>query len=334
MFTSQEKDMINKTINMFPIATEISIAKIKGSSASYYGAIKEQDSIKEIDNKYSIFEIGSITKLFTSAILSRFQTEQLIDLNETINVKLGFPLKDNHKISYKELATHTSGLPSTLNLLFPAIFGKIVSCPYEDFTEEKLIHYLKNDLKLVRRGKISYSNIGVGLLGYILSKYTNQSYEQLLKQKLLDPLNMKDTTTIRKEIKGKLVAGLDKKGRASTNWDFNILAGAGGGLSSVIDLSKFIIANIEGKYEYLNNQKHCIYERGKRSMGIGWIILRNKLPNIDEAHFHPGGSGGYRSSMVANFKNDSGIVILSNVSGLYLFKGNKIDRLAFKLLNT
>ena len=176
MFTSKEIVDINKAISAFPVATEISIAKIKGSSASYYGAIKEQGSIKEVDNKNSIFEIGSLTKLFTSAILSRFQTEQLVDLNEKINVKLGFPLKDNHEINYKELATHTSGLPSTLNLLFAVIFGKIDSSPYKDFSEEKLIHYLKNDLKLVRKGKVSYSNIGVGLLGYILSKYTHQSY--------------------------------------------------------------------------------------------------------------------------------------------------------------
>jgi CubicO group peptidase (beta-lactamase class C family) len=333
MFTSKEKVEINKTISAFPIATEISIAKIKGSSVSYYGYVKETKSVKEIENNKSIFEIGSITKLFTSALLSQFVTEQLIDLNEKIDIKLGFPLKDNHEISYKELSTHTSGLPSTLNLLLPVIFGKMDSSPYKDFTEEKLIHYLKYELKLIRRGKVSYSNVGAGLLGYILSKYTHQSYDQLLQQKLLEPLNMTDTTTIRKEIKGKLVTGLDKKGKAAANWDFNILAGAGAGLSSVFDLSKFIIANIEGKYEYLNNQRNCFYARGKQSMGLGWIILKNKIPNVAEAHFHPGGAGGYRSSMVANFNNNSGVVILSNVSGLYLLKGNKIDRLAFKLLS-
>jgi hypothetical protein len=58
MFTSKEKVEINKTISAFPAATEISVAKIKGSSASYYGAIKEQNSVKEVDNKKSMVASG------------------------------------------------------------------------------------------------------------------------------------------------------------------------------------------------------------------------------------------------------------------------------------
>jgi len=332
MFTSQEKEEINKTINAFPLATEIAIAKIKGDSVSYYGATKEDNVIKEIENKNSIFEIGSITKLFTSAVLSQMVVEENLDLDEKIDIKLGFPLKNNYEISYKELSTHTSGLPSIPPKLLVELFFKKKDNPYKNFSEAKLIHYLKDGLKPKKKGKLRYSNLGVGLLGYVLSKNLQQSYDQLLSEKLLTKLNMTDTTTVRENIKEKLVTGLDKKGKVAVNWDLNILAGAGAGLSSVVDLSKFIVANIEGKYESLNNQRHCFLENGRQSMGLGWFILKKQTPGIDEAYFHNGGTGGYRSSMVVNFRNNTGIVILSNISGLYLFKGNKIDDLAFNLL--
>lgn len=332
MFTSQDKEEVNKTISLFPVATEIAVAKISDGSVSYYGVIKTKDSINEKDNKNAIFEIGSITKLFTSTLLSQLIIEKKVSLDEDISLKLGFPLKNDKKISYRELSTHTSGLPSIpFSLLMHLFFGKNDN-PYKYFSEEKLLHYLKNELKLKKKGVIRYSNLGAGLLGYVLSKYSNNSYDELLKQKLLFPLNMVDTTTIREEIKEKLVTGLSKKGRPATNWDLNILAGAGAGLSSVADLSKFVIANIKEENEAFNKQRHCAFEAGKQTMGLGWFILKNKIPGIDEAYFHNGGTGGYRSSMVVDFKKSSGVIILSNISGLYVFKANKVDHLAFNLL--
>jgi len=56
------------------------------------------------------------------------------------------------------------------------------------------------------------------------------------------------------------------------------------------------------------------------------------FPDIEEIYFHNGGTGGYRSTMMINMKNSTGIVILSNVTALTLLKNQKIDDLAFGIL--
>ncbi len=65
--------------------------------------------------------------------------ENLIDLNEEISPKLGFTLKDNIKITYKELSTHSSGLPGLpLDFIFGLLFRNKEN-PYRDYSEERLI---------------------------------------------------------------------------------------------------------------------------------------------------------------------------------------------------
>ncbi|MFC1494328.1 serine hydrolase domain-containing protein [Thermodesulfobacteriota bacterium] len=332
MFTSQDIDKTNGTIKIFPVSTEISVAKINGSSVSYYGAIKRKDRIETRNNKNSKFEIGSITKLFTSTVLAQMSMEHLLEIDDPIDLKLGFPLKNNSKITYKELSTHRSGLPRIpFDLLVSLIFKKTDN-PYRDYSEDKLIKYLKNDLRIKNKGKFKYSNLGAGLLGYVLSKQSAMSFDALLKQRVFSQLNMVESTTIRDEVKEQLVMGLNKKGKPTANWDLNIFAGAGAVISSVSDLSKFIVANIEGSNEALNYQRQIISENKKHSMGLGWFILINKIPGIDRVYFHNGGTGGYRSSLVADFEKGHGIIILSNISAANLFKANKVDKLALNLL--
>jgi len=332
LFTPQDINKINKTVSAFPVEAQFSVAIIKNGTAHYYGGIKTKNKIEEITNEHSIFEVGSITKVFTSAILAQMSVENLIDINEEIYLKLGFNLKDNIKITYKELSTHSSGLPGLpLDLILGLLFRNKEN-PYRDYSEERLIKYLKYDLKLKRKGSLRYSNVGVGLLGYMLSKISGYSFNELLKQRIFVPLRMFESTTIRKEIEDRLVVGLNKKGKPTKNWDLNILAGAGGMLSSTYDLSKFMIAHIEGNSKAVEFQKQRFYEKGKHCMGLGWFILKNQIPSIDAAYFHNGGTGGYRASMVVDFEKGNGAIVLTNVSGLYLLKGQKIDKLAFKLL--
>ena len=280
MFTSQDIEEINKTIKTFPYGTELSIAKIAQDTVEYYGVIKTKNSIKTIQNENSVFEVGSITKLFTSTVLAQMVEEQHVSLDETIDIKLGFRLKDNSKINYRELSTHSSGLPSIPFSLLINLFFRKNDNPYRDFSENKLINYLKNELRLKTKGVLRYSNIGVGLLGYVLAKHSKQTYDELLKKRLLIPLNMENTTTIREEIKEKLVIGLDKKGNPAKNWDMNILAGAGAVLSSTTDLSKYVVTNIKGRDTAMNYQRQRIYEKGKHSMGLGWFILNDKIPIV------------------------------------------------------
>ena len=332
MFTAQDIASIHNMIDTFPVSSQVAIAKIDGESAEHFGVVKTQAGIETIQNEHAIFEVGSISKLFTSSLLAQSVCDKRIHLDDPIQGQLGFPLKNNANITYKELATHTSGLPSIpLALLLRIVFGSKKN-PYRDYDENTLLDDLKNNINLKKKGVLRYSNLGAGLLGYVLAKMAGKSYEDLLQQQLFTPLNMPNTTTNRELIQNKLVLGLDKKGRVTNNWDLNVLAGAGAVLSSTHDLSKFMIANIKNELDYLRLQRQHIYHKGKNSMGLGWFILKNHIPNSDEVYFHNGGTGGYRSSMVLNMEKGQGIVVLSNISALYMFKNTKVDNLAFKLL--
>ena len=107
--------MIKNSCTTFPDSTELSIAIINNDQAVYIGFIKQGDSLIRVDNKRSVFGIGSITKIFTSTLLAQLVTAGEIDLNEPIENQLKYDLiqtgYDNSKITYKTLANHTSGLP-------------------------------------------------------------------------------------------------------------------------------------------------------------------------------------------------------------------------------
>jgi len=310
------KQHIQNIINKFPESTQIAIARVSEDSVIFNGFVKENNIVKQIDNRDAIFEIGSITKVFTSSLLAQMFINKQINIEA--NIDLGFSLKNNAQITYKELATHSSGLPGMpLKMMLSLLFTKNDN-PYKDFDESRLVNYLKNDLKLKTKGKLRYSNVGAGLLGHALSQQLNLSYDELLRQKLLSKLEMHSTTTIREKLKDKLVTGLDKKGNKTTNWDLNILAGAGAALSSAADMSKFILANIENNCKAFDFQKQYHLQNSKQSMGLGWFILKDLLKGMDEIYFHNGGTGGYRSSMAINMKNQTGIIVLFDLANTTL----------------
>src|SRR5262245_59321932 len=107
------------------------------------------------------------------------------------------PRRDDRDITFLDLATHTSGLPvQPANLVMHAIFSKSVDDPYSTFDSAAIVKYL-TDAKLDRAigSKHDYSNLGVGLLGHALAKAGGaDSFEQLLRRQITEPLEMKSTS--------------------------------------------------------------------------------------------------------------------------------------------
>lgn len=146
----------------FPNKTQLSIAVIKNGKTNYYGIIKQNDSIKPIENQSKVFEIGSITKVFTSTVLASLVEDKKINLANHVNNYYPFTFKDNINISFESLANHTSGLPrlpENLDL-------SNESNPYKNYGKKELEDYLKNTLTLENKSSKSYaySNLGAGLL--------------------------------------------------------------------------------------------------------------------------------------------------------------------------
>ncbi|MFK5983677.1 MAG: serine hydrolase domain-containing protein [Flavobacteriaceae bacterium] len=328
----KQTDLILKKAKDFPNQTQLSVGIIKNGVINYYGVKLENDSIFNVDNYKSVFEIGSITKVFTATILANFTLDKKLNLDDKINSHINVKLNNGTEISFKQLANHTSGLPRLPSNLNLALVNP--ENPYQEYNEEKLKSYLRNKLKLSNTSgtHYDYSNLGVGLLGYVLSKIDNTSYEDLLKQYIFSKYKMLSSTTKRENVEKLLIKGLDQSGNKVPNWDLSVLVGAGAMLSTVEDLSKFAVAQFDNTNKELKLTRTKTFAINAISdYGLGWEIINRKSGNI--WHKHNGGTGGYSSSIIIDTTNKNGIIILSNVS-TYSNKSPIINNLSFELMKT
>tara|TARA_R110002033_G_scaffold95327_2_gene144425 strand:+ start:1951 stop:3072 length:1122 start_codon:yes stop_codon:yes gene_type:complete len=328
----KQSELLFDNTKSFPNNTQLSIALIKNGKIDFLGIARTDDTIRLIDNYKNAFEIGSITKVFTATLLSNFVNDQELKLDDNIQDYLDFKIKSENRITFKELANHTSGiprLPSNLNLLLVDQDN-----PYKDYDEEKLISYLTKEVELNQEPgiKYEYSNLGAGILGFELATISESSFESLLQEKIFTKYKMVNSTSTRENIKTKLVKGLKPNGKTTSNWDFDVLAGGGAIFSTVEDLSKFALAQFDNTNKELAlTHKTTFKVNDNMSIGLGWHILKRK--NGGELIWHNGGTGGYTSSMALDLKNKNGIIILSNVSAFNKKMGN-IDQLCFGLIKT
>jgi len=146
-------------------------------------------------NEKTIFDIGSITKLFTALLLSDMVSRGEVRLDEPVAELLPagtrVPLRNGKVITLRDLASHYSGLPRV-----PTDLGRDhYDDPYARYAAEELYGFLATH-ELIRTpgDSFEYSNLGVGLLGHALVLRAGASgYESLIRARILDPLQMHDT---------------------------------------------------------------------------------------------------------------------------------------------
>ncbi len=325
-------DTISKYAANFPNETQLAFAFIQGDSAFFSGVIRKDNQLTLLQNQDSVFEIGSITKVFTSTLLAHTVMAGKIALDDPIEKSLLFKLKEGQAITFKNLANHTSGLPRLPGGMMWEMVNN-PSNPYAEYDQGKLEAYLKDDLKLetVAGETYTYSNLGAGLLGNLLEHINNMSYEQQLQQKIFEPLGMINSSSHREKVQSKLVKGRDGDGKITANWDLNALKAAGSILSTVSDLSHFVMANFS-QDSVLAFQRQKTFEVNENmSLALGWHIIKSK--EGDSWYWHNGGTGGYSSSMALDIPGKYAVIVLSNVSATSGDSG-RIDKLCFALMRT
>jgi CubicO group peptidase (beta-lactamase class C family) len=316
-------EIIFSKSNDFPNNTQLSIALIENGKTNYYGIIKENDTIKPAENQKKIFEIGSITKVFTATILAALVAQKKLKLTDEINGYYPFAFKDNIKINFERLANHTSGLPRLPENLD---VSNAIN-PYKNYGKSEIEAYLKNLLKLGNK-TYAYSNLGTGLLGYTLGLSQKTSFQHLLQKMVFDKYKMKNSCTSPQKLGNNLIKGLNKKGEIVSNWDFDVLFGAGGILSTTEDLALFANAQFYPKNKELELTRITTFEiKGDTKIGLGWHKLESE--NGKDLLWHNGGTGGYSSSIVMKVEEKTAVIILSNVSDI----NDKIDALSYELIN-
>ncbi len=270
----------------------------------------------------TFFEIGSITKTLTATLLADMVVKGEAKLEDPVEKYLPpktiVPERNGKKIQLIHLATHFSGLPKVPETYAP----KDLQNPYADLCEKDLYTFLKKH-KLSRDiGAVhQYSNVGFGLLGFALAKAQGKSYFHLIKNRVLDPLEMTEThitTTIKQ--KEYLIPGHNGLGQATKNWDIPIIEGAGALRSNGRDMMKYLKAllgqgdkSLRGAIQLsLEPQKQAKPEEVEpaKYIGLGWFS-RKLTPDI-EVTWSSGMTGGYRSYIGINRKTKVGVFMLVN----------------------
>lgn len=329
--SKNQVEYIGSTLALYPNGTQLSIAIVDSSGVNYYGAVRKGDTLLTMENENRVFEIGSLSKVFTSAIMGDLADRNRLKIEQPIRNHLGISMHDGSRITFKQLSNHTSGLPRVPDgFIWESLWH--LDNPYKDYDEAKLRDYIENEIELISEPgeKYRYSNIGAGILGYVLTVVEAKDYEQLFQEVIAVPFGMNRSTTVRNSVNRYLVSGLTKRGNIAENWDFGALKGAGAILSTAKDLSRFIIANLDEENEALKLQRKETFRIDEeKGIALGWFILNHETGAM--WHWHNGGTGGYRSSMVLNDEDRLGVAVLSNISAGHSHAAN-IDSLSFLLL--
>lgn len=281
-------------------------------------------------NPKTVYEIGSISKAITGSILADMVQNGEVRLDDPVQKYLpdsvAMPVADDRPITLEHLSTHTSGLPRLADNFKPADHDD----PYADFTVDSLHSFIKEHKFRRPPGEYEYSNLGAGMLGFLLAKHEGKSYEELLADHITKPLGMNDTTVVlRSDQQQRLAVPYNAALKRDRNWAFPTLAGAGGIRSTAADMMRYLEANLADDDKPLTRSLKLAHEKRADigdggAIGLGWHIARD-----GKTRWHNGMTGGYAAwaSIVAEKK--VAVVVLSNTATMKITElGELITRVA------
>lgn len=207
---------------------------------------KERDTAPDPS---SLFEIGSITKVFTANVLASLVERDEVALDDPVQKYLPpqvtMPTRNGSQITLRHLATHTSGLPRLPTNLMETV--KDEGNPYALYTVDDLYRFLSGyRLRRDIGARYEYSNLGAGLLGHALGLAAGRSYEELVVERVCNLLDLNDTRiTLTDDQTSRLVPGHSEEGEVVPHWDTPTLPGAGALRSSSRDMHAYLLANLD-----------------------------------------------------------------------------------------
>ncbi|MBW4519628.1 MAG: serine hydrolase [Scytolyngbya sp. HA4215-MV1] len=295
------------------IGIVVGLVDEQGSHTISYGRLNQTDS--RPTNGDTLFEIGSVTKVFTTLLLADRVQKGEMRLTDPVSrflpPSVHVPSYQGKQITLQDLATHTSGLPRLPDNLHP----KDVTNPYADYTIAQLYAFLSNyHLTRAIGAKYEYSNLGMGLLGHLLSLQAGTDYETLVVRRICQPLQMQSTRIqLTPELQTRLATGHTADGQPTPSWDLPTLAGR----STANDLLKLVAANLGLTPSallsamQLTHQVRHHTENPNLKIGLGWHVFTQYGRTI---LWHDGETGGFSSFIGFDPKQRRGVVVLSNTA--------------------
>jgi CubicO group peptidase (beta-lactamase class C family) len=265
----------------------------------------------------TVFEIGSVTKTFTTLLLADMAVRGEVKLDDPVakylpaGVKM--PAFGDKQVTLLDLATQRSGLPRMPDNFKPANPQN----PFADYTVAQLYAFLSGHTLVRAPGeKYDYSNVGMGLLGHVLALRAGMDFEALVKTRILQPLGMDSTAaTLTPAQKERFATGHNPALQPTSPWDIPALGGAGMLRSSAKDMLKYLAAQVGLTASPLSAAMQATQEKrfdaGSPAMdiGMGWHIQKNAGGQLT---WHDGGTSGFRTYAGFNPATREGVIVLSN----------------------
>jgi D-alanyl-D-alanine-carboxypeptidase/D-alanyl-D-alanine-endopeptidase len=271
-------------------------------------------------NGDSVFEIGSITKVFTALLLADMVQKAEVALTNPVAKflppEVSVPGRAGWSITLLDLATHTSGLPRMPDNWRPADLTN----PYTDYSMTQLYRFLSDhELRRDVGEAFAYSNLGYALLAHALARHAGGDFEALIRSRILALLGMNSTSiALSSDLTSRLAIGHGSQLQTVPNWDLPTFAGAGALRSTSNDLLTFLGAVLgytdstlaSAMAEMLKVRRRT----GNPDMGIalGWRV---RICGHDEIVWHGGETGGYRS-FLGYLRKARGVWLFSPTHGL------------------
>ncbi len=265
----------------------------------------------------TVFEIGSITKVFTALLLAdmvlRGQAAWDEPVSRLLPAAVHVPMFGGTSITLLDLATYTSGLPRMPGNFHPADPGD----PYADYSVDQLYEFLDGYVLTRTPGtEYEYSNLGYGLLGHALAERAGTSFEALLCGRVCAPLGLESTRiTLDAEMRGRRAVGHDAALTPVEPWSMPTLAGAGAFRSTMRDLLAFLSAASGRSSGPLTPAFEALLAVRRRSdtagvdAAAGWLVTQ-RLGG--EVAWKNGGTGGFSSYAGWSARGGRAAVVLSN----------------------
>jgi CubicO group peptidase (beta-lactamase class C family) len=307
---------------------------VQGGEQRLVGSGSLRIGAPDLPDGGTIFEIGSVTKVFTGLLLADLVEQGLVGLDDSLAGYLPawvrVPTFKGHQITLGDLASHAGGLPRDPK----GTLGRWLRDrrnPQARLSVEELYASLARTRLRHRPGeRVKYSNLGAGLLGEALARAAGQSYEQLVRGRICLPLGMPDTMIVPTgEQTVRLATGYTRRGRPTAPLQLPALAGAGALRSTATDMVCLLRANLDPARTPLASQiqrTHRPRLRAARRMevGLGWLIARPPGA-AGPVLWHNGGTSGFCSFAAVARETGTAVVVLGNTA-------RSVDRLGLRLL--
>jgi CubicO group peptidase (beta-lactamase class C family) len=322
--------ILRARIDTFQQSVGIVVGIVDSSGTRIVGYGPSHAGGTDVVNGSTIFEIGSISKVFTSILLAHMVRQGEVSLRDPVSSYLPpevhLPTRSGREISLLDLATHRSGLPRMPDEMVLTEEGGAIP-----FRLDQMYEFLSTTTLAYDIGeRYYYSNLAFGLLGHVLASHAGTDFESLLLERVCRPLGLSDTRVTLNAEQQQRLAGTHNWNHGKTPpLEWETMMSAGGVRSTATDLLRFLASNMDLSTDlWFPLQMSHLDRRDTSSssmqIGLGWHLAQR---HGRELIWHSGATFGNMAFLAFDKEARRGVVVLSNARGI-------IDDIGMHLLDS